>query len=123
MPVSIDTLQYARLLIDAGFEQKQAEAQAFALNQTFREHVPSKEDVEIKVKQAKTDIKEQVATKEGVNRSIEVAKNEINARIDKKVSEVKLEISEVKSGMRVLTWMVGFMFAMMSAIFVKLFVG
>ena len=116
MTIAINTLEYARLLIDAGVERTQAEAQASVLNNTLKEHVLSKEDVENKVEQAKTNIKEQVATKEGVARSIEVAKNEINARIN--LLEEKLS-----SEARLNRWMLGFLIAMMSAIFVKLFVS
>ena len=119
MAIAIDTLEYARLLIDAGVEQKQAEVQASFLNKTLKEHVPSKEELQNNIEQAKTEL----ATKSGVDRSIETAKIEINAKIDKLDAKVDKETSELKSDMKLMKWMLGFQFAMILAIFTKLFIG
>ena len=128
MAIAIDTLEYSRLLIDAGVEQKQAEVQASFLNKTLKEHAVSKEELrntkehtvskeELRntIEQTKTEL----ATKSGVDRSIETAKIAINAKIDKETSELKSDIEKVEakinlieeklsSEIRLTRWMVGF---------------
>ncbi len=132
MPIAINTLEYARLLIDSGVEQKQAEAHALTLDKTLKEHVPSKEDVQSTIEQAQTQLKRKIQT--DIDSSIDTAKIEINSTIEKVKSELKQDISELKSELKqdiselksdnkLMKWMLGFQFAMILAIFVKLFVG
>ncbi len=78
MPIAINTLEYARLLIDSGVEQKQAEAHALTLDKTLKEHVPSKEEL-------KESLKSELATKEDirlVKEDIRLVKIELNSKID-----------------------------------------
>ncbi len=67
MNVAINTLEYARLLIDAGVEQKQAEAHALTLDKTLN-HA----------------LKDQIATKADV----ENIKIEVNAKIERLDSKI-----------------------------------
>jgi len=123
--VAFDTHGYYKNLIDAGMDERHAEAIAVGILRAHEvANLATKTDVQtaVDMAQAKTDAKiDRIASE--LDAKIDRVAAELNAKIDKEISEVKQEIMEVKGELKLLKWMMGATFASVLAILLKTFFG
>jgi polyhydroxyalkanoate synthesis regulator phasin len=108
---TFDTLKFANTLKASGVPEKQAEAQAVAFAEVmqvnFKELV-TKEDLNATRDELKQKINDlRVSVKQEIND----VEQRLNAKIDNAVSDLKVQIAQVKGEQILLRWMMGATFA------------
>lgn len=100
--IVFDTLAYANKLKEAGFTDRQAEAQAEALAAVVDSNLATKTDIERLHNATKTDI-------EMLRRDIELLRNNTKTDIELLRRDMKVEIAEARAD--IIKWCVGSVFA------------
>ena len=123
--IPFDTLAYARKLESAGVAKPQAEAQATALADAFRQAVASPDDLKI----VEANLESKIMAVEG-NLASKIAAVEsrvalVEARLDAKIDSVKIELGARTDKLAAILdthrWVLGLHMAMTIAIVVRLF--
>jgi polyhydroxyalkanoate synthesis regulator phasin len=108
---TFDTLKFANTLKASGVPEKQAEAQAVAFAEVmqvnFKELV-TKEDLNATRDELKQKIND---LRVSVKQEIGDVEQRLNAKIDNAVSDLKVQIAQVKGEQILLRWMMGATFA------------
>jgi polyhydroxyalkanoate synthesis regulator phasin len=108
---TFDTLKFANTLKASGVPEKQAEAQAVAFAEVmqvnFKELV-TKEDLNATRDELKQEIND---LRVSVKQEIGDVEQRLNAKIDNAVSDLKVQIAQVKGEQILLRWMMGATFA------------
>lgn len=93
LPISFDTLTYARKLEQAGFTRDQAEVQAFAMREIIEDKLATKADLERVRLELQRDIE---ISRADLDAKVEMAKAELKTDIEKVRAELKTDIEKVR---------------------------
>ena len=119
--IPFDTLAYARKLESAGVAKPQAEAQATALADAFRQAVTSPDDL----KMVEANLESKIIAVEG-NLASKIAAVEsrlalVEARLDAKIDKFDAKFDKLAAILDTQRWVLGLQMAMTLAIVVRLF--
>jgi uncharacterized protein YdhG (YjbR/CyaY superfamily) len=112
--IPIDTLAYAKRLIQAGMPQQQAEVQAQVLKEIIDNNLATKKDIaEVKaeIEKVRAELKADI---ERVKADLEKAKVELKADIERVRAELKVDIAKVKAD--IIKWIMGMLIAQSAVI-------
>lgn len=121
LPISFDTLTYARKLEQAGFTRDQAEVQAFAMREIIEDKLATKADLERVRLELQRDIE---ISRADLDAKVEMAKAELKTDIEKvrgEVKETEARLTEKLESNKheILKWITGMVVAQ-AAVFVAL---
>ena len=122
--VPIDTLTYAKRLIQAGMPQQQAEVQAQVFREVIESNLATKRDIaEVKadIERVKADIERVKADIERVKADIEKVRAELKADIERVKADIakvkaELELKIERTKAELIKWIMGMLIAQSAVI-------